>query len=82
MPALIALAVDEFRKALPEMSIGSLTLLDYWIGWDSVVCTYIPPCATLGGSGTKLRCLLTFWKLSVFYFHVDNSAENVMMAKV
>jgi hypothetical protein len=33
----------------------------------------ISACAASGGSGAKIRCLLTFWELSVFDFHGEDS---------
>jgi hypothetical protein len=77
MPALIDLAGDEFRKA-PLGSPVHLIRVDYWIGWNSDVCTHIPDCLASRMRGAKLRCLLLPWDLWTFDSMERTGAENVM----
>jgi hypothetical protein len=41
LPALMDLAIYEFRNVPPEIFVGCLTPVDCWIGMDSVVCAPI-----------------------------------------
>ena len=76
LPTLMDLVIDEFRNAPLEIFIGCLTPVDFWIGWDSVVCAPISAHVASGGRDAKLRCLLTLWDMSVFHFHGEDSDKE------
>ena len=73
MPTFIDLAIDEFWKAPPVISIGHLTPVDCWIGWDSVVCAYFYLFKNSGGRDAKLCFLVDIVACRYFDSHGDDS---------
>jgi hypothetical protein len=59
-----------------------MMLVDRWILWDVLACTYSSVCAASGGSDTKLHHLLPSRDMSVFDFHGEDDGRDVLTAEV